>query len=242
MAVIDEIAPDVFRICLYEPALDMQFNHFLVRDDAPLLFHTGYRRAFGALREAVATLIDPAKLRWVGWSHFESDECGALNEWLRVAPHAEPVCSFVGKVVNVDDFSIRPARGLGRDDVIDTGRHRFRYISSPHLPHGWDAGVMFEETDRTLLCSDLFHHFGDGAAVTEGDILGPVRDAMRKMQSGPLIGYMPYTCHTEPLLRRLAELKPRTLAVMHGSSYVGDGGKALCELAGLVREAFDVRG
>ena len=240
MPVIDEIAPDVFRICLYEPKLDMQFNHFLVRDDAPLLFHTGYRRAFPLLREAVATLIDPARLRWVGWSHFEADECGALNEWLRVAPHAEAVCSFVGKVVNVDDFAIRPARGLGKDDVIETGRHRFRYISSPHLPHGWDAGVMFEEVDRTLLCSDLFHHFGDGAAVTEGDILGKVREAMRKMQSGPLAGYMPYTCHTEPLLKRLAELKPATLAVMHGSSYRGDGGKALCELAGLVREAFDV--
>src|SRR4051795_2952013 len=98
-ATVDEIAPDVFRISLYVPALDMQFNHFLVRDDAPLLFHTGYRRAFGPLREAVATLIDPARLRWVGWSHFESDECGALNDWLRVAPHAEPVCSFVGKGV-----------------------------------------------------------------------------------------------------------------------------------------------
>ena len=239
-AAIDEIAPDVFRICLYEPALDMQFNHFLVRDDAPLLFHTGYKRAFEPLREAVATLIDPAKLRYVGWSHFESDECGALNDWLQIAPHAEPVCSFVGKVVNVDDFSIRPARGLGKDDVLETGQHRFRYISCPHLPHGWDAGVMFEERDRTLLCSDLFHHFGDVAAVTDADILGRVRDAMRRMQSGPLVGYMPYTCHTEPLLKRLAELKPRTLAVMHGSSYTGDGGKALCDLASLVREAFDV--
>ena len=242
MAAINEIAPDLFRISLYEPALDMQFNHFLVRDDAPLLFHTGYRRAFEPLREAVATLIDPAKLRYVGWSHFESDECGALNEWLRVAPHAEPVCSFVGKVVNVDDFSIRPARALGSDDVLDTGRHRFRYITSPHLPHGWDAGVMFEERDRTLLCSDLFHHFGDVPPVTDADILGRVREAMRKMQSGPLVGYMPYTCHTEPLLRRLAGLKPRTLALMHGSSYAGDGGKALCDLAGLVREAFDVTG
>jgi len=240
MAAIDEIAPDVFRVSLYEPTLNMQFNHFVIRDDAPLLFHTGYRRAFEPLREAVASLIDPAKLRYVGWSHFESDECGALNDWLRIAPHAEPVCSFVGKVVNVDDFSIRPARGLGEDDVLDTGRHRLRYITSPHLPHGWDAGVMFDETDATLFCSDLFHHFGDVAAVTDGDILGRVREAMRLMQSGPLIGYMPYTCHTEPLLRRLADLNPRTLAVMHGSSYRGDGHKALCDLAGLVRDAFHV--
>ena len=240
MAAIDEIAPDVFRICLFEPTLNMQFNHFVIRDDAPLLFHTGYRRAFEPLKEAVSKLIDPARLRYVAWSHFESDECGALNNWLQIAPHAEPVCSFVGKVVNVDDFSIRPARGLGKDDVLDTGRHRLRYISSPHLPHGWDAGVMFDETDATLFCSDLFHHFGEVPAVTDGDILTRVRDAMRLMQSGPLIGYMPYTCHTEPLLKRLAELKPRTLAVMHGSSYRGDGGKALCDLAGLVRDAFHV--
>jgi flavorubredoxin len=239
-ATIAEVAPDVFRICVYEPGLDMQFNHFLVRDDAPLLFHTGYRRAFPALREAVGKLIDPTALRYVAWSHFESDECGALNDWLRVAPHAEPVCGFVGKVVNVDDFAIRPARGMTKDDVIDTGRRRFRYITSPHLPHGWDAGVMFEEADRTLFCSDLFHHFGDVPAVTDRDVVGRVRDAMHKMQSGPLAGYMPYTCHTEPLLRGLAELRPRTLAVMHGSSYTGDGAKALCDLAGLVRDAFHV--
>ncbi|QOV87698.1 oxygen-binding di-iron domain-containing protein [Humisphaera borealis] len=238
-AQIDEIAPDVFRICLYEPAFDMQFSHFLVRDDAPLLFHTGYRGAFAPLREAVATLIDPAALRYIGWSHFEADECGSLNDWLRIAPNAEPVCNFVGKVVNVDDFSIRPARALGADDVLNTGRRRFRYISSPHLPHGWDAGVMFEETDRTLFCSDLFHHFGQRPAVTDADVIGNVRDAMKMMQSGPMAGYMPYTSQTEPLLRRMAELKPKTLAIMHGSSYVGDGSKALCDLAGLVREAFD---
>jgi flavorubredoxin len=240
MPRIDEIAPDIFRISLYEPSLDMQFSHFLVRDDAPLLFHTGYRRIFQPLREAVTKLIDPSKLRYIGWSHFESDECGALNDWLQIAPHAEPVCSFVGKVVNVDDFALRPARGMGKDDILFTGRHQFRYLACPHLPHGWDAGVMFEETGRTLFCSDLFHHFGDVAAVTDGDILGRVRDAMRRMQSGPLVGYMPYTCHTEPLLRRLAGLKPRTLALMHGSCYTGDGGKALCDLAALVREAFDV--
>jgi flavorubredoxin len=239
-ATVAEIAPDLFRISLYEPALDMQFNHFLVRDDAPLLFHTGYRRAFAPLRDAVATLINPADLRYVSWSHFEADECGALNDWLQIAPHAEPVCSLIGKVVNVDDFSTRPARALGPTESLDTGRRRFRYIASPHLPHGWDAGVMFEETDRTLLCSDLFHHFGDVPAVTDADILARVRDAMRKMQSGPLVGYMPYTCHTDPLLRRLAELNPRTLAVMHGSSYTGDGAKALCDLAGLVRESFHV--
>jgi len=238
MPAIDEIAPDVFRISLYEPALDMQFNHFVVRDDAPMLFHTGYRRVFDTLHDAVGRLIDPAKLRWVGWSHFESDECGALNDWLQVAPHADPVCSLVGKLVNVDDFSLRPALALGADQTLDTGRHRLRYIACPHLPHGWDAGVMFDETDATLFCSDLFHHFGDVPPTTDGDILGKVRDAMKLMQSGPLIGYMPYTCHTEPLLKRLADLNPRTLATMHGSTYTGDGRQALYDLASLVREAF----
>jgi len=238
-AAIDEIAPDVFRICLFEPALNMQFNHFLVRDDAPLLFHTGYRRAFAPLRDAVARLIDPAKLRYVSWSHFESDECGALNDWLATAPHAEPVCGLVGKLVNVDDFAARPARALAAGEVLDTGRHRFRYITCPHIPHGWDAGLLWDEAQQTLFCSDLFHHFGDVPAITDADILGRVKDAVKLMQTGPLIGYMPYTCHTEPLLKRLAELEPRTLAVMHGSSYRGDGGKALRELAGVVREAFD---
>jgi len=239
-AAIHEISPDVFRISLYEPTLDMQFNHFLLRDDAPLLFHTGYRRAFQPLLEAVSKLIDPSKLRYVAWSHFESDECGALNNWLQIAPHADPVCSLVGKLVNVDDFSLRPALALAKDQTLDTGRHRLRYISCPHLPHGWDAGVLFDETDRTLFCSDLFHHFGDVPPTTDRDILTPVRDAMKLMQSGPLIGYMPYTCHTQPLLHRLADLSPRTLAIMHGSAYTGDAPQALHDLANLVRDAFHV--
>jgi flavorubredoxin len=238
MPRIDEIAPDLFRVSVYHPQLEMSFNHFVVRDQDPLLFHTGYRGMFPTLREEVGKLIDLSKLRWIGWSHFESDECGALNDWLGVAPHAEPVCTFVGKVVNVDDFASRPARGMTSDETLSTGRHRFRFISSPHLPHGWDAGVMLEETRGTLLCSDLFHHFGDGAAMTDRDILGRVRDAVKKMQAGPLAAYMPYTCHTEPLLRGLADLKPRTLAVMHGSSYTGDASKALRDLAGLLQEEF----
>ncbi|MGQ0633102.1 MAG: MBL fold metallo-hydrolase [Planctomycetaceae bacterium] len=239
MTKIDEIAPDLFRLSVYVPEIDMQFNHFLVRDDEPLLFHAGLKGMFPLLREAVATLIDPARLRYIAWSHFESDECGALNEWLQLAPRAEPVCTLVGKIVSVDDFSIRPARGMTVDEVLGTGKYRYRFYPSPHIPHGWDAGVLFEETQKTLFCSDLFHHFGDPAAMTESDLIGPTRQAMQTMQQGPLASYMPYTRATEGVLRSLAELKPETLAVMHGSSYRGQAGRLLTELAGVIRENFD---
>lgn len=239
MTAIDEIAPDIFRLSVYVPDYDMQFNHFLVRDEEPLLFHTGFKAMFPVLREAVATLIDPATLKWIGWSHFESDECGALNDWLQVAPHATPVCTLVGKLVTVDDFSQRPAKGMTGDDVLTTGKHRFRFHQSPHIPHGWDAGVMFEETGKTLFCSDLFHHFGNPEAVTESDLIGRTREGMARLAQGPLAGYMPYTKKTEGVLRGIAELQPKTLAVMHGSSYVGKCDRLLVDLAGVIKESFE---
>lgn len=156
MTTITEIAPDLFRISIHVPQIDMQFNHFLVRDEEPLLFHTGTKVMFPELRKAVATVIDLASLRYVAWSHFESDECGALNDWLQLAPQAEPVCTLVGKLVNVDDFSIRPARGMTAEDVLSTGKYRYRFYPSPHLPHGWDAGVLFEETQKTLSVPTFF--------------------------------------------------------------------------------------
>jgi len=240
MTRIDEIAPDLFRLSVYMPEIDMQFNHFLVRDEEPLLFHAGLKGMFPLLREAVASLIDPAKLRFIGWSHFESDECGALNEWLQIAPQAEPVCTLVGKLVNADDFATRPARGMLPDDVLQTGKYRFRFHASPHIPHGWDAGVLFEETQQTLFCSELFHHFGDVDALTGSDLVGPSRQAMQQMQGGPLAGYMPYTPHTAGVLDALADLQPQTLAVMHGSSFRGAGQGMLRELAGTIREMFGV--
>lgn len=239
MTAVDEIAPDVFRLSLYVPDLDMQFNHFLVRDEEPLLFHAGLKRMFPALREAVATLMDPAGLRHIAWSHFESDECGALNDWLELAPQAQPVCTLVGKLVNVDDFALRPARGMTADEVLSTGKYRYRFQRSPHIPHGWDAGVLFEETRKTLFCSDLFHHFGNVAPVTSADLIEPTRKAMQRLQQGPLAGYMPYTRQTEAVLRSLAALKPETLAVMHGSSYTGQGDRLLTDLAGVIQENFD---
>lgn len=239
MTGIEEIAPDVFRLSVYVPGIDMQFNHFLVRDEEPLLFHAGLKAMFPLLKEAVSSLIDPSKLRHIAWSHFESDECGALNEWLQLAPQAQPVCTLVGKLVTVDDFAIRPALGMGPEDVLNTGKYRYRFYRSPHIPHGWDAGVLFEENQKTLFCSDLFHHFGDVEALTTSDLIGRTHAAMRQLEQGPLAGYMPYTRQTEGVLSSLAQLKPETLAVMHGSSYRGECDRMLSDLAGVIKENFD---
>ena len=240
-ARIDEIAPDLFRICLYVPDFDLQFNHFLVRDDEPLLFHTGMRGMFPAVREAVATLIDPASLRFISWSHFEVDECGALNQWLAEAPNAIPVCGEVGAMVNIADFSNRPPRALKPAEVLATGRHRFRFVPTPHLPHGWDAGVLFEETDRVLLCSDLMHQLGDVEPVTTGDVVGRYRQAFETYQRSPvLMDYVPYTENTRRQLANLAALKPRVLAAMHGSTFVGDGAAALVASGEVIRQVTAV--
>ena len=171
-ANVDEIAPDLFRISVFAPAGDLQFNHFLVRDEQPLLFHTGLRGMFTEVREAVQRLIDLKQLRHIAFSHFESDECGSLNEWLALAPQAQVTCSEVGALVCVNDFIGRPARPLHDGATFSTGKYLFRYCQTPHLPHGWDAGVLFEETQKTLLCSDLFHQTGDVEPLTEADIVG----------------------------------------------------------------------
>ena len=191
-ARIDEVAIDVFRISLYVPQIDLQFNHFLIRDEEPLLFHTGLRGMFPAVREAVASIIDPLTLRWISWSHFEVDECGALNEWLAVSPKAVPVCGELGAMININDFANRPPRALKPDEVLVTGRHRFRFVPTPHLPHGWDAGVLFEEADRVLLCSDLLHQIGDVEPTTTADITGRYRHALETYQKSPvLMDYVP---------------------------------------------------
>ena len=146
MTTTTEIAPDVYRISTYVPEANLQFNQFLVKDDEPFLYHTGMRWIFPVVREAVARIVKPEAIRWIGFSHFEVDECGALNEWLMIAPNAQTVCSKVGALVNLNDFANRPPRGLAADEVFGTGKYRFRFRPTPHLPHGWDAGVFFEET------------------------------------------------------------------------------------------------
>lgn len=238
MPVVTEIAPDVYRISTYFPEIDLQFNQFLVKDEEPLLFHTGMKAMFPIVREAVATVMDPAKIRWISFSHFEADECGSLNEWLQIAPDAQAACSMVGALVSVNDFAQRPARGMTDDEVLSTGRYRFRFIQTPHVPHCWEAGLMFEETNGTLLCSDLFHQGGDVEPFTESDVIDRARRTLVEYQAGPLANYMPYTKHTDSIMQRLASLKPRTIVPMHGSAYAGDGERALRELAIVMRDVL----
>ena len=179
MAKITEIAPDLFRITTFVEPFNIQFSQFLVRDEEPLLFHTGPRALFPEVKSAVASLIDPQTLRWIGFSHFESDECATVPEWQQLAPHSEAVCSVVGKMVSVDDcLALRPAKGMADGEVIETGRYRFRFLATPHVPHCWEAGLLFEETERTLLCSDLFHQDGDVEPMTESDIIDRCRKTL----------------------------------------------------------------
>jgi flavorubredoxin len=241
MANISEIAPNLFRISIYAPAGDLQFNHFLIKDDEPLLFHTGLRGMFPEVREAVSRLINVSDLRHISFSHFESDECGALNEWLAVAPNADVICSQVGAIVCVNDFIGREAKPLAEAETFSTGKYHFRYVPTPHLPHGWDAGVLFEETEKTLLCSDLFHQTGDVEPLTESDVVGRSHAAMREYQAGILADYVPYTPLTARNINKLVALNPRTLAVMHGSSFRGDCGRALADLEAAYRDVFGDR-
>ena len=230
--------PDFYRISTYIPAFDLQFNQFLVKDEEPLLFHTGMKALFPTVRDAVATILDPSKIRWIGFSHFEADECGSLNEWLQIAPAAQPVCSMVGAMVSVNDFALRPARGMNDGEVLNTGDHRFRFAQTPHVPHCWEAGLLFEETKGTLLCSDLFHQGGNVEPLTESDVIDRARKTLTDYQAGPLANYMPYTKHTDSIMQRLADLNPRTIAPMHGSAFVGDGSRSLCDLAVVMREVL----
>jgi len=235
MTTVTEIAPDLFRIATYEPEADIQICQFLVRDEQPLLFETGYKGMFPLVREAVARLVDPTTIRYIAFSHFEGDECGALNEWLQLAPQAETVCSVVGAATSVEDFAIRPPRPLMHDEVFSTGTYRFRFRQTPHVPHCWDAGLLFEETQRTLLASDLFYHPGDVPPLTESDIVERARDALAQYSAGPMAVPVPYTQDTEQILHGLADLQPRTIATHHGSAFRGDGARALRDLVLVIK-------
>jgi flavorubredoxin len=228
---VHEIAAGVFRISTPVPPNQMPggftFNQILVVDEAPLLFHTGLRRMFPLVREAVAHVLgDAAKLRYVAFSHVEADECGSLNEWLAVAPRAEPVCSTIAAMVSVTDLADRPPRPLADGEELSLGQKRVRWFDAPHVPHNWECGYLFESTTKTLLCGDLFTHGGhDVAPLTETEVLSP-SEAMRKAMGGVAI-----EAHTRSLLEKLASTEPATLALMHGSSYRGDGRALLLGLA-----------
>lgn len=236
---VAEIADRVYRITTHVADFDLQFHQFLVADEEPLLYHTGMRGMFAAVHQAVRRVLDPTTIRWIGFSHFEADECGALNEWLAAAPMAQPLSSIVGTLVNLADFAVRPGRGLADGERFTTGASRFRFLHTPHLPHGWDAGMLWEETRGVLFCSDLLAHGGNPAtAVSSGDLLTPHREALLRDQAGPFLDSVAYTSGTRRHLLRLAELRPRLLATMHGSSYAGDGARVLRDLDGTLAEVF----
>jgi flavorubredoxin len=225
---VDEIAERIYRLSTFLPEVGprgLTFNQFLVEADEPLLFHCGQRALFPAVSGAVARIMDPRRLRWIAFSHIEADECGALGEWLAAAPAATVTHGAIGCAIWLNDQAPRPPRALGDGETIDLGGRRVRRLDTPHVPHCWDAGLLHEETTGTLFTSDLFTHVGDPPALTEGDLLGPAMAAEKQL------GYTPVTPRTGRTIRRLADLEPRTLAVMHGSSFSGDAGAALRSLA-----------
>ncbi|MCA8928271.1 MAG: MBL fold metallo-hydrolase [Alphaproteobacteria bacterium] len=230
---IDEIADGVFRLSTFVPEIGppagFTFNQFLIRGDEALLFHTGLRGLFPSVREALGRVLPPDSLRWISFGHYEADECGAMNEWLDLAPRAEVAHGQTGCMVSLNDMADRPPRVLQNDEVIDLGNgKRVRYLDTPHVPHGWDAGLLYEEASGTLLCGDMFTQFGGGPgdpALVESDIVGPAivaEDAFGYSCLGPTMGRT---------IRGVAGLAPRTLALMHGPSFAGDGAAALNALA-----------
>jgi flavorubredoxin len=220
---VTEIQTDIFQLSTYVEAINLQFNQFLVLDDEPLLYHTGMKSLFPVIKKAVAEVMDVSRLRWISFSHFEADECGALNEWLAVAPQAEPACGMIGALTSVNDFANRPAKILAAGETFTTGKYRYRYIATHQLPHGWDAGMLFEETTRLLFCSDLFHQNGDLEPITSSSLLERYRQTLTEYQTGPFANYLPYTGTTDAQLQELAALKPALILPMHGSVFKGDG-------------------
>jgi flavorubredoxin len=231
---VHEIADGLYRIntpVALPGGPGFSFNQYLIVDDEPLLFHTGPRKMFPLVREAVASVLPVEALRYVGFSHVESDECGSLNEWLAAAPQAVPLCGMVAAMVSIEDLADRAPRVLGDGELLSLGSHRVRWFDTPHLPHAWECGFLNEESTKTLLCGDLFTQGGsDLPALTESDILGPSEGFRRQMD------YFSHSRHYRPMLERLAATNPRTLACMHGSAWQGDGASLLRALADSLAE------
>jgi flavorubredoxin len=228
---VTEIAPDVYRLSTYVSDANLVFNQFLVDAEEPLIFHAGLRALYPLVSAAVERVVPVERLRWITFGHLEADECGAMNSWLAAAPDAEVAHGAMGCVVSVNDLADRPPRPLQDGEVLDLGGRRVRRIETPHVPHGWDAGLLFEETTGTLLCGDLFTALGDSPALTEQEITGPA------LQTEDLFRATCLTPATGPTIRALAELQPTTLALMHGPSFAGDCVQALHDLA----DAYDER-
>jgi flavorubredoxin len=230
MTRTDEIADGIFRISTLVPDVTpdgFTFNQFLIRADEPLLFHTGPRAMFPLVSEAVSRIVPVETLRWITFGHVESDECGSMNQWLHAAPNSQVAHGAIGVMVSLNDLADRPPRALQDGEVLDLGGKRVRHIDTPHVPHAWESRLLFEETTGTLFCGDLFTQTGDGPALTSDDIVGPAKRTEEMFRASCLA---PATGAT---IRRLADLSPVTLGLMHGSSFTGDAPRALRELAGL---------
>ena len=226
---VHEVVEGIYRIntpVMIDGAGGFSFNQYLVVDDEPLLFHTGPRKMFPLVREAVATVLPTTKLRYIALSHVEADECGSLNEWLAAAPQSVPLCGSVAALVSIDDLANRSPRALADGELLSLGKHSVRWFDTPHLPHAWECGFLMEEQTSTLFCGDLFTQGGaDLPPVTESDILGPSESFRHSMD------YFSHTKNAGVMIERLASANPTTLACMHGSAWRGDGAKLLQALA-----------
>ncbi len=222
---LTEIADGVHQMTTYVPEMDFSFNQYLVSGDEPLLFHTGPRKMFPLVSEAVSRVVPADQMRWIAFGHVEADECGAMNEWLAAAPQATVVQSMTGCMVSVTDLADRAPRPLSDGQVLDIGAHQIRWIDTPHVPHAWEAGIVYDETTRTLFCGDLFTRTGSYAAASNEDLVGPAiaaEDIFHGSSLAPASG---------ATVRRLAELDVETLALMHGPAFSGDCRTALLDLA-----------
>jgi flavorubredoxin len=227
---IDEIADGIYRICTPVPPTmipgGFTFNQYLLADDEPLLFHTGPRKMFPLVKEAIEAVMPIDHLRWIGFSHVEADECGSLNELLAAAPRALPLCGQIAAMVSINDLADRPARALNDGESLSLGRKSVTWLDAAHVPHGWECGLMFEPSTRTLLCGDLFTQGGaDHVPITDSDILGP-SEAFRKAMD-----YYAHSTQAPPILERIASTNPTTLGCMHGAAWRGEGNALLRELA-----------
>jgi flavorubredoxin len=225
---VDEIADRIYRLSTFVPDIGptgFTFNQFLIDADEPAIYHTGPRAMFPLVAEAVASLVPLDRLRWIMFGHLEADECGAMNLFLAAAPNAHVAHTAIGCMVSINDLADRAPEPIANDSTIDLGGRRVRSIDTPHVPHGWDAHVIFEETTHTLFCGDLLTQLGNGPSLTAGDLIGPAA------QAEDMFGATCLTPQTAPTIRRLADLNPATLAIMHGSSFNGDAGNALHSIA-----------
>ncbi|CAM4481740.1 MULTISPECIES: MBL fold metallo-hydrolase [Myxococcus] len=230
---VTEIAPRLYRLSTYISGANLLYNQFLIDAEEPSLFHLGPRALFPLVSAAVRKVLPLERLRWLTFGHVEADECGAMNSWLAAAPHAQVAHGAMGCLVSVNDLADRPPRPLQDGEVMDLGGKRLRRIETPHVPHGWDAGLFLEEATGTLLCGDLFTAMGDAPALTAQDIVGP---ALATEDGGHATCLTPAT---GPTIRALAALRPRTLGLMHGPSYTGDCARALQDLAAAYDERLD---